>query len=251
MTASVRKSLALALVAFNAMGAAQASILNGTGLVTPDVIYGTGGNDNGSFTGQTVNNIEVGLRAHQRYPTPENIFNYNGISTYTFASGGSPATRSVFNFDWAVNVDQSGTSGNKLNTFDYRLSFDTDTTAAVSYITIDPFNTAGYFDHSLGTNTTGSNAGVEFGDVASLQAAMASFNVAQQSSNLGFGFSADPDAPGIYSFRFEVLEKGTANVLSASEIQVVVEPVAVPVPQTFALMLVPLGLLMLRSRRKA
>lgn len=250
MTASVRKSLALALLAFGAMGAAQAALLNGTGLVTPDVIYGNGGNDNGSFTGQTANNIEVGLRAHQRYPTPENVFNYDGVSTYTFASGGSPVNRSVFNFDWAINVDQSGTSGNKLSAFDYRLSFDTDTTAATNYITIDPFNTAGYFDHSLGTNATGSNAGTEFGSLLTLQAAMASFNVAQQSSNLGFGFSADPDAPGIYSFRLEVLEKGTANVLSSSEIQVVVaEPV--PAPQTLALVLVPLGIMMLRSRRKA
>lgn len=247
MTASVWKSLALALLSVHAMGAAQAAILNGTGLVTPDVIYGTGGNANGSFTGQTAGNIEVGLRAHQRYPTPENIFNYDGVSTYTFASGGSPTNRSVFNFDWAVNVDRSGTSGIKLNTFDYRLSFDTDASAGVTYITIDPFNTAGYFDHSLGTNATGSNAGVEFGDVASLQAAMASFNVAQQSSNLGFGFSADPDAPGIYNFRFEVLEKTSGDVLSSAEIQVVVG--TVPVPQSLALVLFPMGLMMLRSRR--
>lgn len=230
------------LVAF---GAAHAAPVNGTGNVTSDVIYGTGGNLNGSFTGETAGNIEVGLRAHLRYP-PSNIFNYDGVSTYSFANGGNPANRSIFNFDWAVNVDQSGTGGAKLSNYDYRLSFDTDTTAAVAFTSIDPFNTAGYVDHSLGTNATVGNTGVEFASIGALQGAMSSYNIAQQSSNLGFGFSANPSASGIYDFRFEVLEKGTTNVLASSQIQV-----QVPVAPTLPLVLAALGLMGFVSRRKA
>lgn len=227
------------------LGSAHSALLNGTGNVTPDVIYGTGGNLNGSFTGQTANNIEVGMRAKLRFP-PSNIFNYDGVSTYSFVNGGNPANRSVFNFDWAVNVDQSGLSGKMLSDFDYLFSFDTDASAGIAYTTIDPFNTAGYFDHSLGTNATVGNTGVEFGSVAALQTAMSSFNIAQQSSNLGFGFSLDPDASGMYSFRFQVLDKGTTNVLASSEIQV-----QVPVPPTLPLVLAALGLMGFVLRRKA
>ena len=75
---------------------------------------------------------------------------------------------------------------------------------------------------------------------------MTSNNVAQQSSNMGFGFSADPDATGIFSFRLQVLDKLTAAVLSSSEIQV-----QVPVPPTLPLVLAALGLMAFASRRKA
>lgn len=228
----------------------HAAPVNGTGNVTPDVIFGSG-NANGSFTGQTSNNIEVGLRAKQRYPAA-NIFNYDGINTYTFDStvlNTNPANRSVFNFEWAVNVDQSGTSGLNLNGFSYGLLFDIDPSAGVNYVSIDPFATPGYFDHSLGNNTTGNGAGIESTSNADLLLNMPNFNVAQQSSNLGFGFSADPDLPGIYGFRFDVFEFGTRNVLSSAEISVVVN--GVPVPATLPLVLGALGLLGFESRRRA
>ena len=45
--------------------AVQAVPVNGTGFVTPDVIFG-GGNANGSWTGSTGGNIEVALRGKLR-----------------------------------------------------------------------------------------------------------------------------------------------------------------------------------------
>ena len=241
---SVVKCVLLPIVLCVWLGSAHAALLNGTGNVTPGVIYGNGGNLNGAFTGETANNIEVGLRAHLRYPA-SNIFNYDGVSLYSFQNGANPANRSVFNFDWSVNVDQSGASGKMLSDYDYVFSFDTDTSAGVAYTSFDPFN-SGHFDHSLGTNATVGNTGVEFSSVAAMQAAMASYNVAQNSWNLGFGFAVDPRATGIYNFRFQVLDKGTANVLASSEIQV-----QVPVPPTLPLVLAALGLMAFVSRRKA
>lgn len=235
--------------------ASQAAMVNGTGNVTPDIIFGSG-NANGSFTGETVDNIEVGLRAKQRFPAA-NVFNYDGTNTYVFDSAvlnTNPANRSVFNFEWSVNVDASGTSGANLARFGYRLSFDTDPTAGVMYTSIDPFNTAGYFDHSLGTNGTGNGAGVEFASLALMQAELSNFNVAQQSSNLGFGFSADPDLPGLYSFRFEVFELNNPSVARASaEILVKVLPIpeTVPTPATLPLLLGALGLMGIASRRRS
>ncbi len=203
--------------------------MNGTGLVTPGVIYGSG-NGNGSFTGETRNNIEVGLRAKQRYPKA-GIYNYDGNNTYTFDSTiltTNPADRSVFNFDWAINVDQDGTSGKKLSDFDYLLYWDVDKTTATSYLSGNPFASPFYFDHELGNNSTVAGGSAKATNLLGLLANMPLYNVAQQSTNLGFGFSPDPDAPGQYGFKFEVLAKGTDNVLASSEILVNVTPVPLP-----------------------
>jgi hypothetical protein len=224
------------------------------GDVSPNVIFGTGGNANGSFTGQGQNNIEVALRGKQRYPAA-NIFNYDLDKTYTFDSTvltTNPANRSVFNFEWSINVDQGGTTGDTLSDFLYLLSVDTDASAGVTYASIDPFNTPGYFDHALGTNTTLAGQGIESTSEAELSTNMASYNVAQQSSNLGFGFSADPDAPGIYDFKMEVFSLQNV-LLSSAEITVIVEPVPrsqVPVPATLPVLLGGIGALGFFARRR-
>jgi hypothetical protein len=230
---------------------ALATLINGTGLVTPDVIFGSG-NGNGSFTGETNNNIEVALRAKQRYPKAD-VFNYDGIDTYTFDSlllTTNPANRSVFNFEWSINVDQSGTSGLHLSDFRYMFSFDTDPTALVSYSNFDPFNVPGFFDHSLGDNTTANGGGIESASNAELSANMSQYSVAQQSANLGFGYSVDPDLPGIYNFRMDVMGSQSDEVLSSAEISVIVTPVAVPLPATLPLMLGGLALISFMSRRR-
>ncbi len=75
------KSLAaVACVTMTAATTAVAAPINGTGNVTPDIIFGSG-NSNGSFTGVTNNNIEVGLRGKQRYPAA-NVFNYPDTGGY-------------------------------------------------------------------------------------------------------------------------------------------------------------------------
>ena len=67
---------AAAAISAMGVGVASAAPVNGTGLVTPDIIYGSG-NANGSFTGVTVEGdyltqepvdvLELGLRAKLRY----------------------------------------------------------------------------------------------------------------------------------------------------------------------------------------
>ena len=195
-------------------GAAEASPVNGTGDVTPNAIFGSG-NSNGSFTGQTQNNIEVGLRAKQRYPKA-NVFNYDGVDTYTFDStvlNTNPPDRSVFNFEWSVNVDKSGTSALVLSDYSYLLSFDIDNTLSTNFVSFDPFNSASYYDHALGTNSTPNGGGTTSGNLAALIVNMGLYNVAQQSSNLGFGFSADPDLSRYLRFHVPSFQQRHAGVV--------------------------------------
>lgn len=228
--------------------AVQAAPVNGTGDVMPEVIFGSG-NANGSFTGQTQNNIEVGLRAKQRFPKA-NIFNYDGTDTYIFDStvlNTNPSDRSVFNFEWSINVNADGTGSSTIADFDYALSIDQDPTDGVSFLTFDPIND-GVFDHAFGDNTTGNGGGVEAANATEYANNLTSFSVVQQSWNLGFGFSADPDLPGRYSFALQVLQKGTSNVLSSASILVDVKPV--PVPAALPLLVTAFGGLFLLARRR-
>ncbi|GHF60953.1 VPLPA-CTERM sorting domain-containing protein [Seohaeicola zhoushanensis] len=248
------KCIAAGAFALAALGSAvSAAPVNGTGDVISDVIFGSG-NGNGGFTGETQNNIEVALRGKQRYPKAD-VFNYDGDHTYTFDSTvltTNPTNRSVFNFEWSVNVDASGTSGAKLSDFDYALMFDVDPSAGTSFASTDPFDTDGYYDHSLGDNSTGNGNGIESASIPALQSNMALYSVAQQSSNLGFGFSLDPDLPGSYDFAFLVYEKGTENVLASAAITVNVLPVEpVPLPAGLPLMMGAVGAFAYLKRRKA
>lgn len=248
----VKFGILFAIFAIVSPATAFATLINGTGLVTPGIIFGTGGNANGSFTGETRNNVEVALRAKQRYPAA-NIFNYDGIDTYTFDSlllNTNPTDRSVFNFEWSINVDQDGNSGLHLSDFRYLFSFDTDPTALVSYTSFDPFNTPGFFDHSLGNNMTPNDGGIESTNNADLITNMSQYSVAQQSANLGFGYSLDPDLPGMYNFRMDVMSGQSDEVLSSAEISVIVNPVPVPLPATLPLMFGGLALISFMSFRR-
>jgi hypothetical protein len=248
---SINLALLTAVIALGATTTTYAGILNGTGNVTPDIIFGSG-NANGSFTGETRNNIEVGLRAKQRYPAA-NIFNYDGVDTYTFDPNvltTNPANRSIFNFEWSINIDQSDTDTLQLSDFSYLFSFDTDASAAVSYSTFDPFNTVGFFDHALGDNSTPNGGGTVSTSNSDLLTNMNSFSIAQQSANLGFGYSADPDLPGAYDFKMEVFQAGSQILLSSAEISVLVTPLAVPSTTTFPLMLGGIGLLGFMARKR-
>jgi hypothetical protein len=162
----------------------------------------------------------------------------------------NPTNRSVFNFEWSINVDQDGTSGFMLSDFGYLFSFDTDPTAAVTYTTFDPFNTAGFFDHALGNNSTANGAGIVSTDNADLLTNMGSFSVAQQSANLGFGYSADPDLPGTYNFRMDVFSLSSSDLLSSAEISVLVTPLPVPLPGTLPLLFGGIGVLGFMVRRR-
>ncbi|GAB5379805.1 MAG: hypothetical protein Alis3KO_06960 [Aliiglaciecola sp.] len=230
---------------------ASATIINGTGDITPDVIFGSG-NANGSWSGEhNVNlGIEVGLRAKLRYDatgSPQNIFNYDGDRTYTFDPTLSviPAGRSVFNFEYAVNVDTDG-SGDVLSDYTYLFEFDLDPTAGVVFSPFSGDIITLKTDNSLGNNSTGNGGGTV--DVANYASLLGSNNVAQNSLNRGFGFSGllDPAANGIFTYNLSVLDQAGA-LLASSSIDVVVGPTAVSAPG--ATLLFALGLAGMFVRR--
>ncbi|WJG10042.1 PEP-CTERM sorting domain-containing protein [Aliiglaciecola sp. LCG003] len=197
-------------------------LLDGTGNVTSDVIFGSG-NTNSSFTGESQNEIELGLRGKLRYNTlgsPENTFNYDGVKTYTFATtdGVAPVTRSVFNIEWSINVDQFGASNN-LSDLTYLLEIGYDPGLGTDFFAFGPINVP-YADHSIGTNATANGAGVEaaFGD--SVGYLISNNNLAQNSWNLGFFEPAglDPQTEGMYTINLSAF---SANGLQASTSSVV------------------------------
>lgn len=242
------------------VGMATSGALAATGIVTPDVIYGSG-NANGSFTIGTSSNVEVGLRGHLRYNNsgvPQNIFNWDGINTYTFnpSDGNPPATRSLFNFDWSINTNVDGTGSNTIGSFDYLLQIDTDPSVLTNFISGDPYALGG--DHSFGDNSTGNGAGVEAGSPAQYLAFLGLYNVSQQSWNMGFGdlngglpYLSDPHQEGLYTIALSVLEKGTSNVVASTSINIQYGATApVPLPAGLPLLMGAFGGLALLSRRR-
>ena len=243
LTAAV--SLALA-------SAASAATVNGTGNVTPDVIFGSG-NANGSFTGVAANALELGLRAKLRYDLsghPQNIFNYDGNHTYTFnpALSHAPTNRSVFNFEWAINSNVSG-AGSALSGLVFKIDVDTDPTVNVgSLVSYNPLSaiSTGYY---LGTNASG-NGGASFNSGGAGPLSVA--NVAQNSVNLGFLPGADL-GNGQYTISLFAYLPGTRTPYASTSIDVIVgAPAAIPLPAGLPLLASALsGIALLRRRKRA
>ena len=122
-----QRSLAalLAILEIVAAGGAQAAVMYDQN-VTGNVIFGSG-NDNGAFTVDRSNGIELGLRAKLRFNEsnlPENTFNSNGNGTYSFSADTPPVgfgfapnapTTPVWSFEWSINSNFDGSSGYFLN----------------------------------------------------------------------------------------------------------------------------------------
>ena len=195
-----RLIVGLALVAGLAAGTASADT------VTPDVIFGSG-NANGSFTLATGGGVELGLRAKVRFNEsnlPENTFNYDGGSTYSFdpgVPGGSgfgfaPNSLSTasWNFEWSINSDVAGPSdgpadgapttdpNRALNGLTYELKIDFDPGAGTNFLIFDPINDLLNADHALGHNGTGNGGGIS--DPLNFLTNISDFNVAQNSWNI-------------------------------------------------------------------
>lgn len=232
---------------------ALAGPVNGTGLVTPDVIFGSG-NANGSFTGVNTNNVELGLRGKVRYNSaglPENTFNYDGDRTYTFspASSNAPANRSAFNFEWSINSDVSGTGSRNLTDLTYLLQVDMDPGAGTNFQSFDPINQP-IADHALGNNSTANGGGVS--NLLLYSVIVGTFNVAQNSWNLGFSTLfpgiIDPQAEGLYTINLSASQNG--NTLASTSIDILYGATPVPVPAALPLLAGGLGLLGFMGMRR-
>ena len=213
--------------------------------VTNAAIFGSG-NDNGSFTTGRLGGVELGLRGKLRFDSsnsPANVFNSNGDGTYTFSTGAptggaswAAATTPFWNVEWSANVDFDASSGWMIGDLAYEMGMDFDPSADTDYLVFDPIAPSSvlpftapfvmpWWDHSMGTNATGSGAGVEATDVPTYLALIASSNLAQNSWSPEFyneppfdGF--DPNVPGRYDFYLAAFDGGAE--VSRSDITIVV-----------------------------
>ncbi len=209
-------------------------------LVTPDAIYG-GGNDNGSYTIDRQGSVELGLRGKLRYPA-SNIFNSNGDGTYTFqtGTGGGPAGNSEWSFEWSVNTDYDGMSGNNLDQYTYEIGMDNDPGPGTDYLIFDPITPgeflpytvpAGptvFWDHSMGDNSTPNGGGVEAADGPTYANNLAIYNVAQQSWKPIFyqntaPYSWNPNVTGRYEYYLAAFDSGGSEVARTAISIVVVD----------------------------
>ena len=219
---------------------ATAAPVNNTGFVTSEIIMGDG-IGNGGWTGVSNGLLELALRAKLRFNAagePEDTFNYDGDRTYSFSNQGNPENRSVFNFEFSINTDVTDETDNPSQTLTdltFALSIDRDPSAGTDFLTFDPLLYGG----SFGFNSTPNGDGVNGSPTG--------FNVAQNSQNLGFGYTgvADPDGPGTYTFRLSAFDGDT--LLLATDIDVEVAPV--PLPAGLPLLALGLGALGIARRR--
>jgi hypothetical protein len=201
-------------------------------------IFG-GGNTSAGWTSDTGSGITLALRAKNR--NDNNTTNINGV--YSFAT--APATRGLWNYEFSIN---SGTAF--LDTYDYFLAADRDSSMGISYSLVQPLSHWG--DNSFGNSLTTAGNGVEPGSIPDYLLFPSTYSVAQNSQNITFG-----DYPGgsalvleqdaTYNYELFAVAKGAGSSgkrLVDVGIQVVVGNGGARVPDASStLILLALGLI--------
>ena len=252
-TAALRCALAVSSVAVTS--SAQAAACPSPTCVTSNAIFGSG-NDNGSFKITQAGGIELGLRAKVRFPTPLNVFNYDGVSTYTFASGEGSPGRPLWNFEWSINSDYKNGSL-PIDTYNYLLEFDINPTSATDFdlsYAFDPIHApnpgAGgqvLWDHSFGNNSTAQGAGVEATDAANYLFLRQNNNLVQNSWAFNWFAPIDPNIKGAeYAIKLTALDKNSGDEIASTQINVV----TTPIPGALFLFASGLGALGYAGRKK-
>jgi hypothetical protein len=165
--------------------------------------------------------VEVGLRAKIRWPEPLNVFNSNGDGTYSHSTGAHPVpdpvypNRALWNYEFAANVDYTGTSGFKLydgfadpmpNDVQVLLDVDTDPSAAVEF---HDFEVMTWFANNRPAGH---------------------MTIVQNASNIAVlptpPWHYDLNEPGIYDFRLTArrLQAPVQEYLARTTMQVIVAP---------------------------
>ncbi|MEM9248817.1 MAG: VPLPA-CTERM sorting domain-containing protein [Pseudomonadota bacterium] len=209
--------------------------------ITPHIIFGSG-NANRGFTVATEGDIEIGLRAKQRFTAPNDEIGVGIVQdssgNYLFDSTGQvvPADRSVWNYDWSINTD---TADGSMTLADYAflIEVDFDASAAEDMRGYDPLSalSTGYY---LGTNASpeGGAAFDSGGDDA-----FDAFNVAQNSVNMGF--IGAPLGAGQYRVALSVFDIDSDDLIATTSINVYVDtdPAVIPLPATLPILLAGLA----------
>ena len=219
---------------------------------TPDFFAGTG-NDNGSFTVNRQNGVELALRGKLRFNESDgnraaNIFHSNGDGSYSFqarnVSGESglpwwwtfPQTPE-WSFDFSINSD-TDSDARTLGALTYELGLDSDPTLGTNFFKFDPIN-AGAADHFFGTNQTTDGTDEVKGnssDSDGYNYLLANKTVAQQSWNYAFFLAGlsnfQAESIGVYDIYLKAFDNGTEVASVSIQILVGAEQFEGEDPQT-------------------
>ncbi|WP_421132027.1 hypothetical protein [Alteromonas sp. A079] len=231
-------------------------------LITPGIIWGNG-NTNQGFTIATSGNLELGLRAKQRYASPNDQLGVGIVQdsdgNYLFDSTGVtvPSNRSIWSFDWSINSDTLD-GDSPLSTYTYLIGVDYNPSSAMNIQSYNPVSgtSTGYY---LGNNSSWINADgnkssaanvasfVPADGTSNLSSMLDDFNIAQNSVNMGF-LPGAPVGAGQYTVSLSAFSGN--DLVTSTSINVFVDTVPVSAPATSMLFIASVAAVALRRKSK-